>query len=140
MDSNKFPKSGRSRSVRGISTLPPKPRAEGSNPSAPAIDQGACKRLQFGVYRHFLCQNRPNGHALKIPDFCGKILQTPPIFVNIPTAAVWYIIKKASANFGKRTVLYRVPRMETLFQFSRSRSRCDSILTFILYYVIILLV
>ena len=37
-----------------------------------------------------------------------------PIFVNIPTAAVWYIIKKASANFGKRTVLYRVPRMETL--------------------------
>ena len=34
-----------------------------------------------------------------------------PIFVNIPTAAVWYIIKKASADFGKRTVLYRVPRM-----------------------------
>ena len=34
-----------------------------------------------------------------------------PIFVNIPTAAVWYIIKKASANFRKRTVLYRVPRM-----------------------------
>ena len=31
--------------------------------------------------------------------------------MNIPTAAVWYIIKKASANFGKRTVLYRVPRM-----------------------------
>ena len=25
-----------------------------------------------------------------------------PIFVNIPTAAVWYIIKKASANFGKK--------------------------------------
>ena len=36
-----------------------------------------------------------------------------PIFVNIPTAAVWYIIKKASANFWKRTVLYRVPRMES---------------------------
>ena len=35
-----------------------------------------------------------------------------PIFVNIPTAAVWYIIKKASAKFGKRTVLYRVPRMK----------------------------
>ena len=34
-----------------------------------------------------------------------------PIFVNIPTAAVWYIIKKASANFGKSTVLYCVPRM-----------------------------
>ena len=36
-----------------------------------------------------------------------------PIFVNIPTAAVWYIIKKASAKFGKRTVLYRVPWMVT---------------------------
>ena len=34
-----------------------------------------------------------------------------PIFVNIPTAAVRYIIKKASANFGKRAVLYRVSRM-----------------------------
>ena len=34
-----------------------------------------------------------------------------PIFVNIPTAAVRYIIKKASANFRKSTVLYRVPRM-----------------------------
>ena len=34
-----------------------------------------------------------------------------PIFVNVPTAAVRYIIKKASVNFGKRTVLYRVPRM-----------------------------
>ena len=34
--------------------------------------------------------------------------------MNIPTAAVWYIIKKASAKFGKRTVLYRVPRMGTL--------------------------
>ena len=34
-----------------------------------------------------------------------------PIFVNSGAAAVWYIIKKASANFRKRTVLYRVPRM-----------------------------
>ena len=61
---NKSPKSGQSRSVRENSTLPPKPRAEGSNPSAPAIDQGACKRLKFGAYRLFPCQNRPNGHAL----------------------------------------------------------------------------
>ena len=108
---NKSPKSGRSRSARENSTLPPKPRAEGSSPSAPAIVTGACKRLRFGVCGLFPCQNRPMGHALKIPDFRGKILQTPPIFVNNPTAAVWYIIKKASANFGKRTVLYRVPRM-----------------------------
>ena len=57
----------------------------------------------------------------KSPDWTrsidtGFLWQNPPnapIFVNIPTAAVWYIIKKASANFGKRTVLYRVPRMET---------------------------
>jgi len=56
---------------------------------------------------------------LKSPEWTRSIdtgfpWQNPPnapIFVNIPTAAVWYIIKKASANFGKRTVLYRVPRM-----------------------------
>ena len=35
---NKSPKSGRRLSVRQNSTLPPKPRAEGSSPSAPAID------------------------------------------------------------------------------------------------------
>ena len=50
--------------MREISTLPPKPRAEGSNPSAPAIVKGACKRLKFGVYGLFSCQNRPIGHAL----------------------------------------------------------------------------
>ena len=57
-------------------------------------------------------------HA-KTPDWTRSIdtgfpWQNPPnapIFVIIPTAAVRYIIKKASANFGKRTVLYRVPRM-----------------------------
>ena len=74
---NKSPKSGRSRSVRENSTLPPKPRAEGSSPSAPAIVTEAFKRLHFGVCGLFLCQNRPNGHALKIPVFRGKILQTP---------------------------------------------------------------
>ena len=55
----------------------------------------------------------------KSPDWTrskdtGLPWQNPPnapIFVNISTAAVRYIIKKASANFGKRTVLYRVPRM-----------------------------
>ena len=57
----------------------------------------------------------------KLPDWTRSIdtcflWQNPPnapIFVNIPTAAVWYIIKKASANFRKRTVLYRVPRIVT---------------------------
>ena len=61
---NKSPKSGRSPCVREISTLPPKPRAEGSSPSAPAIVTEAFKRLHFGVCGLFLCQNRPNGHAL----------------------------------------------------------------------------
>ena len=37
----------------------------------------AFKRLHLGVCGLFLCQNRPNGHALKIPVFRGKILQTP---------------------------------------------------------------
>ena len=36
-----------------------------------------------------------------------------PMFVNIPTVAVGYIIKKASSNFGKSTVLYRVSRIGT---------------------------
>ena len=68
-------------SYRGIAQLveqrSPKPRAEGSNPSAPAIVTGACKRLRFGVCGLFSCQNCPNGHALKIPVFRGKILQMP---------------------------------------------------------------
>ncbi len=42
-----------------------------------SIVTGARKRLRFGVYGLFLCQNCPIGHALKIPDFRGEILQTP---------------------------------------------------------------
>ena len=61
---NKSQKSGKGWSAREISTLPPKPRAEGSSPSAPAIDQGARKRLHFGVCGLFPCKNRLNGHAL----------------------------------------------------------------------------
>ena len=46
----------------------------------------------------------------KLPEWTRSIdtgfpWQNPPnaqIFVNIPTAVVWYIIKKASANFGKK--------------------------------------
>ena len=43
---------------------------------------------KFGVCGLFLCQNRPNGHALKIPDFRGEILQTPQyswIFQRLPS-------------------------------------------------------
>ena len=63
--------------MREISTLPPKPRAEGSSPSAPAIEKKSVDALQQGVYGLFLCRNREIGHALKIPDNRGKILQTP---------------------------------------------------------------
>ena len=63
--------------MREISTLPPKPRAEGSSPSAPAIGKKSVDALQQGVYGLFLCRNRSIGHALKIPDNRGKILQMP---------------------------------------------------------------
>ena len=63
--------------MREISTLPPKPRAEGSSPSAPAIGKKSVDALQQGVYGLFLCQNREIGHALKIPDNRGEILQMP---------------------------------------------------------------
>ena len=98
---NKSPKMGWSCSVREISTLPPKPRAEGSNPSAPAIVKGACKRLKFGICGLFLCQNCPIGHALKIPDFRGKILQMPQyswIFQRLPSGTS---SKKHQLIFGK---------------------------------------
>ena len=50
--------------MREISTLPPKPRAEGSSPSAPAIGKKSVDALQQGVYGLFLCQNCEIGHAL----------------------------------------------------------------------------
>ena len=54
-DGDKSPKSGRSRSVRLISTLPPKPRAEGSSPSAPAkiAEQKRCSRRNPRIYGGF---------------------------------------------------------------------------------------
>ena len=85
---NKSQKSGRSRGARENSTLPPKPRAEGSSPSAPAIGKKSVDALQQGICGLFLCQNRPIGHALKIPDFRGKILETPQyswIFQRLPS-------------------------------------------------------
>ena len=92
-------------SYRGIAQLveqrSPKPRAEGSSPSAPAIDQGALKRLQFGVCGLFLCPNRPNGHSLKIPASRGKILQTPQyswIFQLLPSGTS---SKKHQSILGK---------------------------------------
>ena len=66
-----------------------------------------------GRLRAFSMPKSPDWTRSKDTGFPWQNLPNAPIFVNIPTAAVWYIIKKASANFGKRTVLYRVPRMET---------------------------
>ena len=59
--------------MRENSTLPPKPRAEGSNPSAPAIGKKSVDALQQGVYGVFLCHNCEIGHALKIPDNRGRV-------------------------------------------------------------------
>jgi hypothetical protein len=61
--------------------------------------------------RAFSMPKSPDWTRSKDTGFPWQNPPNAPIFVNIPTAAVWYIIKKASANFRKRTVLYRVPRM-----------------------------
>jgi hypothetical protein len=52
---NKAPKPGKGRSVREISTLSPKPRAEGSSPSAPAkiAEQKRCSRRNLRIYGGF---------------------------------------------------------------------------------------
>ena len=47
---NKSPKSGQSRNVREISTLPPKPRVERSSRSVPAIDWKSVDAGKQGVY------------------------------------------------------------------------------------------
>ena len=49
-DGNKSQKLGRSRSVREISTLPPKPRVERSSRSVPAIDWKSVDAGKQGVY------------------------------------------------------------------------------------------
>ena len=70
--------------------------------------------LQTPTFRRLRAFSMPKSSEWTRSIDTGFPWQNPPnapIFVNIPTAAVWYIIKKASANFRKRTVLYRVPRM-----------------------------
>ena len=75
-----------------------------------------CHRLKVrrcrktGRLRAFFVSKLPEWTRSKDTGFPWWNPPNAPMFVNIPTAAVWYIIKKASANFGKRTVLYRVPR------------------------------
>ena len=78
-----------------------------------------CHRLKVrrcrkaGRLRAFFVPKSPEWTRSIDTGFPWQNPPNAPIFVNISTAAVWYIIKKASANFGKRTVLYRVPRIET---------------------------
>ena len=70
--------------------------------------------LQTPTFRRLRAFSMPKSSEWTRSIDTGFPWQNPPnapIFVNIPTVAVWYIIKKASANFRKRTVLYRVPRM-----------------------------
>ena len=66
-----------------------------------------------GRLRAFSMPKSPEWTRSKDTGFPWQNSPNAPIFVNIPTATVWYIIKKASANFRKRTVLYRVPRIVT---------------------------
>ena len=78
-----------------------------------------CHRLKVrrcrktGRLRAFSMPKSPDWTRSKDTGFPWQNPPNAPIIVNIPTAAVWYIIKKASANFRKRTVLYRVPRIGT---------------------------
>ena len=69
--------------------------------------------LQTPTFRRLRAFSMPKSSEWTRSIDTGFPWQNPPnapIFVNIPTTAVWYIIKKASANFRKRTVLYCVPR------------------------------
>ena len=61
--------------------------------------------------RAFSMPKSPDWTRSKDTGFPWQNPRNAPIFVNIPTATVRYIIKKASANFRKSTVLYRVSRM-----------------------------
>ena len=70
-----------------------------------------CRCRKAGCLRAFSMPKLSDWTRSKDTGFPWQNLPNAPIFVNIPTAAVWYIIKKASANFRRRTVLYRVPRM-----------------------------
>ena len=78
-----------------------------------------CHRLKVrrcrksGRLRAFSMPKSPEWTRSKDTGFPWQNPSNAPLFVNIPTAAVWYIIKKASANFGKSTVLYRVSRIVT---------------------------
>ena len=68
--------------------------------------------LQQGVYGVFLCHNCEIGHALKIPDNRGKILQKPQFTWIIQLLPSGTSSKEQRLNSRKRTVLYRVPRRE----------------------------
>ncbi len=77
----------------------------------PCHRHGSLQTPKIRHLRAFSMPKSPDWTRSKDTGFPWQNPPNAPIFVNIPTAAVWYIIKKASANFRKRTVLYRVPRM-----------------------------
>ena len=79
----------------------------------PCHRHGSLQTPTFRRLRAFSMPKSPEWTRSIDTGFSWRNPPNAPIFVNIPTAAVWYIIKKASANFRKRTVLYRVPRMVT---------------------------
>ena len=77
----------------------------------PCHHDGSLQTPKIRCLRAFSMPKSPRWTRSKHTGFPWQNPPNAPIFVNIPSAAVWYIIKRASANFGKRTVLYRVPRM-----------------------------
>ena len=77
----------------------------------PCHRHGSLQTPKIRRLRAFSMPKSPDWTRSKDTGFPWQNPPNAPIFVNIPTAAVWYIIKKASADFRKRTVLYRVPRM-----------------------------
>ena len=77
----------------------------------PCHHQGSLQTPTVRRLRAFFMPKSPEWTRSVDTGFPWQNPPNAPIFVNIPTDAVWYIIKKASAKFRKSTVLYRVPRM-----------------------------
>ena len=85
--------------------MPPKPRAEGSSPSAPAIGKKSVDALQQGVYGLLF--------ALKMAFHGSEIGDNKPL-KRLKSVLFLTVIasKEQRLNWGKKTVLHRVPRMD----------------------------
>ena len=84
---------------RGIAQLveqrSPKPRAEGSNPSAPATDL-ARNSLEFRAFLVFWWWYAVCGTAL----FCAHFAVSSHLVPFVSNLSIWHIINKSSKNWG----------------------------------------